>query len=298
MMLQFKLILVIAVLFSAHCSNAVGSFRGAVANHAVETESVDANLQLYKALMQAAATQEAHVLVFPEFGLAPGGTKNRTALRSTAEKIGTKGGVPCADFTAEQQLQSPIVFQMSCSAKDTGVAALVNMIDFVECDPVEEKEDGCPDDGFYLYNTDIGLAGGTGEFQAKYHKSHEYFGLKPQFNVPPVPDYETWTIGEVEFGLFTCYDIFFGDPPKQYIANGVKHFLYPVQMGEIGDITMIWHWSKTQNATMFVANTALVGSKDASSVYVAGAKQQGMRVPISGADASSKDSVFVADVPF
>ena len=164
------------------CSGAV--FRGAVANHKLVRisgnvkEVVNENLQQYKGLLEAAATKDSKVLVFPEFGLYSD-TKNRTALSIVAEQIGAKGGLPCDDFSLHQQLQSPIIYQMSCAAKETKVAALVNMIDYVKCNNEDDKK--CPDDGFYLYNTDIGLSS-SGEFQAKYHKSHEYFGLKPQFN--------------------------------------------------------------------------------------------------------------------
>ena len=192
------------------------------------------NLQQYKGLLEAAATKDSKVLVFPEFGLYSD-KKNRIALSIVAEQIGAKGGLPCDDFSLHQQLQSPIIYQMSCAAKETKVAALVNMIDYVKCNNEDDKK--CPDDGFYLYNTDIGLSS-SGEFQAKYHKSHEYFGLKPQFNVPETPDYEIWTLENVDFGLFTCYDIFHMNPPKKYIDNGITHFLYPVQMGQIGDVTI------------------------------------------------------------
>jgi len=254
-------------------------------------------------LLEAAATKDSKVLVFPEFGLYSD-TKNRTALSIVAEQIGAKGGLPCDDFSLHQQLQSPIIYQMSCAAKETKVAALVNMIDYVKCNNEDDKK--CPDDGFYLYNTDIGLSS-SGEFQAKYHKSHEYFGLKPQFNVPETPDYEIWTLENVDFGLFTCYDIFHMNPPKKYIDNGITHFLYPVQMGQIGDVTEISHWSKTHKAIMFVSNTALIGDKhkgiDVSTVYVSGEKQSGEIVPVSmnvDVDIEGKEttnSVFVADVP-
>jgi predicted amidohydrolase len=291
-----------AVLLLCGACVSAAMFRGAVANHkpvhltgTSATEEVNANLQLYKRLLEAAATKDAHVLVFPEFGLYSD-TKNRTSLSIIAEQIGAKGGVPCTEFSAEQQLKSPIIFQMSCAAKETKVAALVNMIDYVECS-VNDSSD-CPEDGFYLYNTNVGL-NKNGEFEAKYHKSYEYFGLKPQFNVPESPDYETWTLDEdLEFGLFTCYDIFHEDPPKKYVANGITNFLYPVQMGQIGDITVISHWSKTQKATMFVANSAVVGKADVSAIYVAGDKQHGEIVPISAldGDAESIGSVLVADV--
>jgi hypothetical protein len=51
---------------------------------------VNENLQQYKGLLEAAATKDSKVLVFPEFGLYSD-TKNRIALSIVAEQIGAKG---------------------------------------------------------------------------------------------------------------------------------------------------------------------------------------------------------------
>jgi predicted amidohydrolase len=285
---------------------------GGVANHVPyqkngvhdEADLVNLNLQLYKGILTSGANEKASFVVFPEFGLAPFGTKNRTSLMLTAEKISTIsiGTYPCDSFTSEQQLGFPILYQMACFSRDAQIAGLVNMIDLVPCSA--QTDNACPSDGFYLYNTNIGISA-EGQFQVMYHKSHEYRGLTPQFNVPPEPDFSTWTVEGIHFGIFTCFDIFFPAPAKEYVQAGLSHFLYPVQMGLLGDDTAIQHWSKKQHSVIFASNDCLVGNdrlRDCSAVYSSGEKLDGH---VYGLDITAlpvelretQDSVFITAVP-
>jgi hypothetical protein len=253
---------------------------GAVANHVAYSsgfsdrssiqDDVNINIQLYGALMDSAATGGAGFLISPEFGLAPDGTKNRTTLAFSAEPVSTAATIginPCKDFTSKERELMPILYHMSCNALRTNVAALVNMIDIVQCEPSamvegsdtaerQRRHSDCPEDGLFLFNTDVGLSA-EGVFEVLYHKGHEYWGLTPQFNVPPKPDYQTWTVKGENFGIFTCFDIFWPEPAKEYVKNGIRLFMYPVQMGLIGDETVIKHWSKRENSVIFASNTCV-----------------------------------------
>jgi predicted amidohydrolase len=59
----------------------------------------------------------------------------------------------------------------------------------------------------------------TGVISAKYHKSHEWPGLRKAYDEPLSPSRVTFKSSfGVEFGLFICFDIMFEDPPK--VAEG------------------------------------------------------------------------------
>lgn len=284
-------VVVLCVLFFAPAD----ALRGSVANHQASQqddlsllENVQVNLDQYHDLMASAVSGNSTFLVFPEFGLAPGGTKDRTLLSQSAEKIGEAAGNPCVDYAQEDQQLRPILYHMSCSAKALQLPILVNMIDYVQCDV--EKDTQCPTDGFYLYNTDVGISS-QGVFEVKYHKSHEYIGLTPQFNVPQQSDPVSWILDGVEYGIMTCYDIFFSQPSQTYLDAGITHFMYPVQMGSLGDDTEIRHFSKKHKVTVYAANTCLSSKDDpsCSAVYVDGKKEK-----VEMLKASNGDSVFIA----
>ena len=276
----------------------VEALRGSVANHQASqqdglslAENVGINLDQYRDLMTSAVSGNSSFLVFPEFGLAPGGTKDRTLLSQSAEKIGTPSGNPCLDYTLDEQQSKPILYKMSCAARELQLPVLVNMIDYIECSGA--NDDKCPSDGFYLYNTDVGISS-QGGFEVKYHKSHEYMGLTPQFNVPAQSEPVTWNLDGIVYGIMTCYDIFFKQPAHTYLDDGVTHFMYPVQMGVIGDDTEIKHFSKKNKITLFAANTCLSDDKEpgCSAVYVDGKKQEAERMPSK----SNGDSVFIVEL--
>ena len=143
---------------------------GGVANHLPyqkngvhdETDLVNLNLQLYKGILTSGANEKASFVVFPEFGLAPFGTKNRTSLMLTAEKISTIsiGTYPCDSFTSEQQLGFPILYQMACFSRDAQIAGLVNMIDLVPCSA--QTDNACPSMGStYITQTLVYLQRGN-----------------------------------------------------------------------------------------------------------------------------------------
>lgn len=111
------------------------------------------------------------------------------------------------------------------------------------------------------------------------------------------------TLG-VEFGLFICFDIVFPDPAKVLVERGVKHFLYAVQQGYLGDVTLMPRWSKNNNAALLASNLKMMskdgGTKqDVSKVFVQGETVKGKRFSMD-ATRSSKfpdENVLIVTVP-
>lgn len=262
-------------LFSLPQALAAGGFyTGAVAEHAVYmgsgsdsiSELVSVNMDMYERHVKRAAENGAQVIVFPEFGLVPVEDGNRTKIGEMAEIIPNVGAkaVPCEN---DNFVDRPILARSSCMAKDASMVVMVNMVDWLECDIATDVN--CPSDNHYQITTDV-IFDETGMIVAKYHKSHEWPGLMPPYDQAAKPlsvTYET-SFG-VEFGLFICFDIMFQEPAVTLVDSGVKHFLYAVKQGLIGEDTLISGWSKKYGTTMLSSNLA-AKVHDCSGVIVNG----------------------------
>lgn len=247
---------------------------GAVAEHEIYINcnetlkyNVEKNLYYYNLLIQISKKNLANIVVFPEFGLTPCLENDRICLSNVAEKIPAPNNIiPCNNY--EMYLSMPILYQISCIAKENNIEVLINLIDYVDCDITLDSS--CPSDNHYLYNTDV-VFDNNGELKAKYHKSHEWPGLMPAYNEPITPDYVTYTSTfGVTFGIFTCFDILHENPPNEYIKNGINHILYPVKQGIIGEESIITGWSKMHNATILSSNLATSIVHDCSGIITNG----------------------------
>lgn len=150
------------------------------------------------------------VLVFPEFGLTPYPADKRSALYPFAEVIpsASERVIPCNNSAFSDR---PVLSTMSCAALKNKINVLVNTVDYVACDATVDAN--CPADDHYQYNTDI-VFDEQGMLVAKYHKSHEWPGLRDAYDQPTSTSQVTFKSSfGVEFGLFICFDIMFEDPP-------------------------------------------------------------------------------------
>jgi len=259
------------LLFVTSIVVAQNTYMGAVVEHGIvgdATQSIsdvlDQNLRVYEDLIAQAADHGAQVIVFPELGLNPLDMNNRTSLASVAERV------PSTLEPGAAGSDTPILQRMSAAAELHGLPVLVNMADMVDCDAAQDE--ACPADGYYLYNTNV-LFDATGALAARYHKSNEWPGLMPPYDQATPKEYVTWTAPfGVEFGIFTCFDIYHQHPPVDYINAGISHFLYPVKQGELGEDTVIKHWSAKYSATLLSSNLASDRVHDCSDVIVSGEK--------------------------
>ena len=146
---------------------------------------------------------------------------------------------------------------------------------------------------------------------AKYHKSNEWPGLSPPYDEVATKEIVTYNSSfGVEFGIFTCFDIVHYNPPVKLVNQGIKHFLYPVKQGEIGEVTLIQGWSKKHSVTVLSANLGS-GSRtkdgDEKGRDCSGIIQNGQDLPTdmfylkdstnNAAYKESADNVLIGSVP-
>ena len=290
-------LILMAVVAVQICS---ADYIGAVVEHSTyqgtDNESNESklskNLDLYEGLVALSTEYDVQVLVFPEFGLTPGAMDKRSDLYPYIEVIPeiSDNAIPCGDAAFNDR---PILQRMSCAAIKHRQLILVNMIDNVACDAATDSS--CPSDNHYQYNTDV-IFDVTGKLVSKYHKSHEVRSLQSAYDVPAVPAHITYKSSfGVEFGLFTCFDIMWEDPPKVLRESGIEHFLYAVDMHEIGDKTIIEGWSRNNNATLLSANLG-AGKGDCAALIVNGTPLAAQKYYLQN-DEFPEENILVASVP-
>ena len=261
----FHLLILFLIGISFELVEVAGDYAAAVVNHDVYLGNsqdspqflLDVNIELYENLTALAALNQAQVIVFPEFGLTPVEPTSREDVYPFIENIpeSDEDAIPCLE--AETFNDRPILYRMSCAARNHGILTMVNMIDKQVC---SKADSNCPDDGHYQYNTDV-VFDESGIIVAKYHKTHEWIPLLKVYNQPSTSSHITYKSNKlgVTFGLFICFDIMFPDPAKVLVDQGIQHFMYAVQQAYIGDATIIKRWSDTNHAVVLAANANFGG---------------------------------------
>lgn len=275
-----------------------GTYKGAVAQHAVYmgdgsqsvAELVSVNMDMYERHVQLASQSGAQIIAFPEFGLVPVEDGNRARIGEMAENIPTadEKATPCG---SEAFSTRPILSRSSCMAKLANMVVMVNMVDWMNC---TNADPSCPEDGHYQITTDV-IFDESGTVVAKYQKSHEWPGLMPPYDQAAEPLEVTYkTSFGVEFGLFICFDIMFKEPAVSLVDAGVRHFLYAVKQGLIGEDTLISGWSKKHEATMMSANLA-AAVHDCSGIIVNGETLPAEKIMLG--DEYPGENVLVSVIP-
>lgn len=277
------------------------TYTGAVAQHATyigdgaETESiaelVSINMDMYELHVELASANGAQIIAFPEFGLVPVLDGNRTKISEMAEKIplAMSQSIPCNN---EKFADRPILTRSSCMAISNNIVVMVNMVDSITSCSIEDSN--CPDNMQYLITTDV-IFDEYGMIVAKYHKSHEWPGLMPPYNEAAEPLQITYkTSFGVEFGLFICFDIMFQKPAVSLVDAGIKHFLYAVKQGLIGEDTLISGWSKKYQTTMLSSNLAAT-VHDCSGIIMNGTTLPSVKIILG--DKYPQENVIISVIP-
>ena len=262
------------------------------------------NLQSFELLIQQAHVQGVQLIVFPEDGITGADFVTRATLHPYLENIPAVNEDainPCLNDSFDDR---PVLQRLSCMAREYDMVLIANMGDVQECSSSTDPH--CPDDGRYQFNTDV-VFDSDGSLLAKYHKTHLFTGESLTFNFPPHDEVVTFKVSfGVTFGIFTCYDILFCNPPFELIQEGVKNIVFPTYWGnEFPFYTSInlqqgWSWRTGVN---FIASNQHDARKHFINFFATGSGIYSAGVPlayyISGdtfEEASGK--LLVADVPF
>ncbi|XP_053204543.1 pantetheinase-like [Panonychus citri] len=172
------------------------------------------NLNSYSKAIQVASQHGANIIVFPESGLF--GVANRLYALANYEYIpkANESITPCIDWP-EESVESRLsfsVYSLSCLAKNFNIYIAAILGEKIDCSPIIDTN--CPDDGHYLYNTQI-LFDSTGKLIAKYHKTHLFF--EAANNIPREPEIVTVSTPFGKLGFLICFDIHFEQPALSLI---------------------------------------------------------------------------------
>ncbi|MBE2999914.1 carbon-nitrogen hydrolase family protein [Nocardiopsis sp. HNM0947] len=166
-------------------------------------EDKDENARSVAQLTARAAAEGAEVVLLPEYAMF---TASRTDRRYVE---------------AAEPLDGPFVSAAAETARREGVHVVLG---------VNEAEKG--EEATHFNNTLVALSP-QGERVALYRKIHLYdaFGVRESEVVAPgaIEEPETFTVGDVTFGLQTCYDLRFPEVTRRIADAGVHVLLLAAQ---------------------------------------------------------------------
>lgn len=220
---------------------------------------VEKNLQALQPLVESAARSGAEVVVLPEYGILGPLHAGRSSLSKQMGEIPSPANstqspiIPCnnSNFRDRPHFQA-----LSCLARSSAVVLLAN---YGDKQPCSADTEGCPPDGFFMYNTNIAFDK-DGSYLAKYHKVHLFGEESELFNFPPAsqgPVSFKTSLG-VTFGTFTCFDILFSSPSQTLVDLGVRNILFSTFWGSqfptLISIAVQQAWSRTTGTNLVAAN--------------------------------------------
>ena len=182
------------------------------------------NLRSFETLMQQAHVQGVQLIVFPEYGITGAAFITRATVYPYLENIPVVSGDavinPCLSDSFGDR---PVLKKLSCMAREYTMVLVANMGDVQEC----SDSPNCPPDGHYQFNTDV-VFDSDGSLLAKYHKTHLNAREHLALDFSPSVEVVTFKVSfGIIFGIFTCIDIGYCDPPFKLIQENIKNIVYP-----------------------------------------------------------------------
>ena len=211
----------------------------------------------YDNLTAQANLKGVQIIVFPEDGINGYWYLDRDAIYPYLEELPPIPKsptiiIPCKD---PKYANLPIFQELSCIALRHKVVLVANM---GEKQPCTSSDPHCPPDGRYQYNTDV-VFENDGSFVTKYRKFNLYGNETKIFDAPLTPEHVMFnTSFGVTFGIFTCNDITFWDPPLVLVEKGVQNFIFPTAWGNTPpyfvSVAFQQTWSLVTGTTLLAAN--------------------------------------------
>ncbi|XP_065204542.1 vanin-like protein 1 [Planococcus citri] len=182
------------------------------------------NIQNYIDIIAECSKHMVDIVVFPEGGIhgyAPMGRYTALLTSSYVPSV-HQFIVPCHHKDYEENA----LHYFSCAAKENNLYVAVNLIEKVS------SPRSFTWDGHLLYNTEV-VFDRNGMVIARYRKYNLYtekWGY--EISSPDKPELVTFTTDfGVEFGVFTCFDIFFDEPALELVKKRkITHFIHSSQM--------------------------------------------------------------------
>ena len=269
---------------------------------AIGSANVTHNLLAYNNLTAQAKLKGVQIIVFPEDSLTGFRYSDRDAIYPYLEELPpipkpSTTIIPCKD---PKYADSPIFQELSCIALRHKVVLVANM---GEKQPCTSSDPHCPPNGRYQFDTDV-VFEIDGSFVTKYHQFNFKADLTEIFDEPLAPEHITFTTSfGVTFGIFTCYDILFKDPPLVMVEKGVQNFIFTTAWGSqlpyFVPLAIQQAWSRTTGTTFLVANyhspTMTINPSTGSGIYSSGTP---LSTFASGEDfAPATGHLIVAELP-
>ena len=217
-------------------------------------------LASYKPFFAEAANSGAEILVLNEMGIS--GFSFTVASQVTAYliELPSLGAVPC---TAAESFSLPtptsqVLPALSCAAKDLNVTLVVDLAERRPCARVAAP---CPARGYFQFNTQIALLGGSGALTSVYVKNHLFLpGNEGNIfdSAPWQPSYATFKshTGRL-FGQAVCFDLFYPNPILALAGMGVRDIVFSSYWENLKSYPLVTA-SSLQRAVSEAANVNLL----------------------------------------
>lgn len=213
------------------------------------------NLNMYQRAATVAAEKGADIVVFPEYGIFP--PNSREGLKNYLEQTPDPHEVrtnPCE--LEEEYSNRPILYTLSCMAKNHNIVIVANTGDIQPCVPQNDSK--CRDDGVYQFNTLVAFDR-DGTLISRYHKVHLFY--ERGMDLPQETQNSVFETDFGTFAMFICFDIVFEDIVKAAtkVDNIILSTMWIDPMPFMNAAQLWQAWALGNNVTYLAANMQIPG---------------------------------------
>lgn len=200
---------------------------------------MNATWATYEPLVWEAARSGAEILVLNEMAVSGFSFTTAEQVHPFLFQFPKEGSDMCSGVLPSMP-SAPILQRMACLA---AAANITIVADLPEKRPCASAQQGCPSRGWWQFNTQVSLVGGSGQLGSRYVKNHLYLpgGEGLIFDTAPwAPSYVTFVshTGRL-FGQAVCFDAFFPNPIQTLAAAGVRDIVFSSYWENLGSYPII-----------------------------------------------------------
>ncbi|KAH3703122.1 pantetheinase-like [Dreissena polymorpha] len=181
------------------------------------------NLAVFAEQANLAASRNAQIIVFPEYGIYGLGWTRQTML-PYLEYIPDPAASTWNPCNSSKPFDSEVQTELSCIAKTHSIYLVANMGATLPCQPGDTL---CPDDHRYQYCSNVVYAP-NGDFIARYFKYNLNKEEFSYFDKPAVVNYTKFTTPFGTFATFCSNDIMHEEPTVTLIKKmNITNIVFP-----------------------------------------------------------------------